>query len=33
LDVDADNLWLHKSFINKGQESVTVPLDREPRQF
>jgi hypothetical protein len=33
LDVDADNLWLHKSFINKGQESVTVPLDRELRQF
>jgi hypothetical protein len=33
LDVDADNVWLHKSFINKGQESVTVPLDRELRQF
>jgi hypothetical protein len=32
-DVDADNIWLHKSFINKGQETVTVPLDRQFREF
>jgi hypothetical protein len=37
LDVDAGGAWLHKSFINKGKETVVVPLDREglrntPRQ-
>jgi hypothetical protein len=31
LDVDADNIWLHKTFINQGQQTVTVPLDRESR--
>jgi hypothetical protein len=29
LDVDADNRWIHKSFINKGSERIIVPLDRE----
>jgi hypothetical protein len=33
LDLDADGAWLHKSFINKGRETVTVPLDRQPRQY
>jgi len=28
LDVQADGVWIHKSFINKGKEKVTVPLDR-----
>ena len=32
LDLDADNTWIHKSFINKGKESVVVPLDRSSRQ-
>jgi hypothetical protein len=27
LDMDADGLWLHKSFINRGKETVVVPLD------
>jgi len=30
LDEDAGGLWLHKSLINKGKETVRVPLDREP---
>src|SRR5206468_2186056 len=29
LDQDAGGLWLHKSLINKGRETVLVPLDRE----
>jgi hypothetical protein len=33
LDLEADNLWIHKSFINKGKETVVVPLDRESRQL
>ncbi len=33
LDVDADGLWLHKSFINKGKETVIVPLDRDSRGY
>ena len=33
LDVDADGLWIHKSFINKGQETVIVPLDRQSRGY
>ena len=28
LDMQADGIWVHKSFINKGKETVTVPLDR-----
>ena len=28
LDTQADGIWIHKSFINKGKETVTVPLDR-----
>jgi hypothetical protein len=29
LDLAADDLWLHKSFINKGKETVVVPLDHD----
>jgi hypothetical protein len=32
LDLEADGQWIHKSFINKGKETVVVPLDRESRQ-
>jgi hypothetical protein len=32
LDLDADAVWIHKSFINKEKETVVVPLDRESRQ-
>lgn len=28
LDLDADGAWIHKSFINKGKDSVVVPLGR-----
>ena len=30
LDVDADSVWVHKSFMKRGQEkeAVTIPLDR-----
>ena len=31
-DLDADDVWLHKSFINRGTESVVVPLDQGSRQ-
>src|SRR5262249_15117720 len=27
LDLDADSVWIHKSFINKGTEKIVVPLD------
>jgi hypothetical protein len=30
-DLDADAVWIHKSFINKGKETVVVPLDRDSR--
>jgi hypothetical protein len=33
MDLDAGNIWLHKSFINKGQEKVVVPLDRDSRIY
>ena len=33
LDLDADGIWLHKSFINKGQERVVVPLDPDSRLY
>jgi hypothetical protein len=29
-DLTADGAWLHKSFINKGKNTVTVPLDGIP---
>jgi hypothetical protein len=29
LDLDANRTWIHKSFINKGKETVVIPLDRE----
>ena len=31
LDVDADSVWVHKSFMKRGpeKEGVTVPLDRD----
>jgi hypothetical protein len=32
LDVEAKEAWIHKSFINKGKETVVVPLDRESSQ-
>ena len=31
-DLDADAVWIHKSFINKGTETVVVPLDRDTRE-
>jgi ARG and Rhodanese-Phosphatase-superfamily-associated Protein domain len=33
IDEDAGGIWLHKSFINKGQERVVVPLDRDSRLY
>jgi hypothetical protein len=33
LDMDANGAWIHKSFINKGKDTVTVPLDRESRTY
>jgi hypothetical protein len=33
FDLDADSHWLHKSFVNKGQEKIVVPLDRESRNY
>jgi hypothetical protein len=33
LDMDADGVWIHKSFINKGKDAVVVPLDRDSRQY
>jgi hypothetical protein len=32
LDLEAHGAWIHKSFINKGKETVVVPLDRNGRQ-
>jgi hypothetical protein len=32
-DVEADGLWIHKSFINKGKETVIVPLDRDSLRY
>jgi hypothetical protein len=31
-DLEADDVWIHKSFIHKGKETVVVPLDRDSRQ-
>jgi hypothetical protein len=31
IDTDADNIWIHKSFITKAGEKVSVPLDRNVR--
>ena len=31
-DLEADGVWIHKSFINKGKETVVVPLDRGSRE-
>lgn len=31
-DLEADEVWIHKSFINKGKETVVVPLDHDSRQ-
>lgn len=28
LDLDADGTWIHKTFIEKGRETIVVPLDR-----
>src|SRR6266850_6116828 len=33
LDSKADGVWIHKSFINKGKEAVTVPLDRSSMRY
>lgn len=33
LDLEAEKVWIHKSFINKGKETVVVPLDRESHQY
>ena len=30
-DVEADDVWLHKSFVYRGKDSVVVPLDQESR--
>ncbi len=31
IDVDAGNVWLHKSFIAKPTETTSVPLDSTGR--
>ncbi len=31
-DLEASDVWIHKSFINKGKENVVVPLDRDSRE-
>jgi len=28
LDLDADEVWIHKSFISRAKEPIVVPLDR-----
>jgi hypothetical protein len=28
-DLETGGVWIHKSFINKGKETIMVPLDRE----
>jgi hypothetical protein len=33
LDLQAGGLWIHKSFINKGKETVKVPLDRNSIRY
>jgi len=33
LDLDADATWIHKSFINKGKETLAVPLDRNSLRY
>jgi len=33
VDLQADGVWIHKSFINKGKQTVTVPLDRNSLQY
>jgi len=33
LDLEADDVWIHKSFINRGKETVVVPLDRGSREY
>lgn len=30
-DMDADDVWLHKSFVYRGKDGVVVPLDHESR--
>lgn len=32
LDLEADDVWIHKSFINRGKETMVVPLDRGSRE-
>jgi hypothetical protein len=32
-DLEAENVWIHKSFINKGKETIVVPLDRDSRAY
>ncbi len=31
-DLEASDVWIHKSFINKGKETVVVPLDLDLRE-
>ena len=33
VDREMDETWLHKSFINRGNPTVVVPLDRESRPY
>jgi hypothetical protein len=33
VDLKTDGIWIHKSFINKGKETVTVPLDRNSLRY
>jgi hypothetical protein len=33
LDLEADGACIHKSFINKGTQTVVVPLDRDASQY
>jgi hypothetical protein len=33
LDLEADGIWVHKSFISRAQDKVLVPLDRDSGQY
>jgi hypothetical protein len=33
IDLQADGVWIHKSFINKGKETVKVPLEQNSIRY
>jgi len=33
LDLEADDVWIHKSFIHQVKETVVVPLGRDSREY